>query len=87
MLELNNSCATLTEYNTAQKYSIVNTIHYTYSQHNITDKEHNTTQNTCRAECASSSANTIYDLYGTSAGSSTNKMHDLQHITHEDTMH
>ena len=55
-----------------------------HSQHNTTDKEYNTTQNICGAECTSSSANTIYKLR---AGSSTNKMHDLQHITHEDTKH
>ena len=66
MLDLNNSCATLMEYNTAQKkqYSKHNS-QYIHSQHNTTDKEHNTTQNICRAECTSSSANTIYNLHGT----------------------
>ena len=66
MLDLNNSCATLMEYNMAQKiqYSKHNS-QYIHSQHNTTDKVHNTTQNTCRAECTSSSANTIYDLHGT----------------------
>ena len=66
MLDLNNSSATLTEYNTAQKieYSKHN-LQYIHSQHNTTDKEHNTTQNICRAECTSSSANTNYDLHGT----------------------
>ena len=61
MLDLNNSCAILTECNTVQKiqYSKHNS-QYIHSQHNKTDKEHNTTQNTQRAECTSSSANTIY---------------------------
>ena len=45
MLDLNNSCATLTEYNTAQKiqYSKHNS-QYIQSQHNTTDKKHNRTQ-------------------------------------------
>ena len=66
MLDLNNSCATLTEYNMAQKlqHSKHNS-QYIRSQHNTTDKEHNTTQNICGAKYTSSSANTIYDLYGT----------------------
>ena len=65
MLDLNNSCATLTEYNTAQKiqYSKHNS-QYKQSQHNTTDKKHNRTQ-TYGAECTSSSANTIYNLHGT----------------------
>ena len=66
MLDLNNSCTTLTEYNIAQKiqYSKHNS-QYIHIQHNTTDNEHNTTQNTCRAEYTSSSANIIYDLHGT----------------------
>ena len=45
MLDLNNSCATVMEYNTAQKiqYSKHNS-QYKHSQHNATDKEHNATQ-------------------------------------------
>ena len=51
MLDLNNSCAALTEYNTAQKiqYNKHNS-QYIHRQHNTTDKEHNTTQNICGAE-------------------------------------
>ena len=66
MLDFNNSCTTLTECNIAQKiqYSKSNS-QYIHSQHNTTVKEHNTTQNICRAECTSSSANTIYNLHGT----------------------
>ena len=88
MLDLNNSCATLTEYNTAQKiqYSKHNS-QYIHSQHNTTDKEHNTTQNIwgLNALAVVQILSTTY--MAQCAGSSTNKMHDSQHITHEDTMH
>ena len=64
MLDLNNSCTALMVYNTSQKiqHSKYNS-QYIHRQHNTTDEEHNTTQDTCRAECTSSSANTIYDLH------------------------
>ena len=60
MLDFNNSCATLMEYNTAQKiqYSKHNS-QYIHSHQNTTDKEHNTAQNIYGAECTSSSANTL----------------------------
>ena len=48
MLDLNNSCTTLTEYNTAQKiwYSKHNSPYIViHSQHNTTDKVRNATQN------------------------------------------
>ena len=65
MLDLNNSCAILKEYNTEQKiHCSKHNSQYIHNQHNTTDKEHNTTQTICRAECTSSSANTIYDLHG-----------------------
>ena len=77
------------EYNTAQKTQhSINTIHNTYTvniiqqtKSTIQHKTHaglnalavvQTQSTTCTAQCA---------------GSSTNKMHNLQHITHEDTMH
>ena len=66
MLDLNNSCTTLMEYNMAQKiyYSKHNSQYLViHSQHNTTDKEHNTTQNISRAECTSSSADG-QDHYG-----------------------
>ena len=44
MPDLNNSCATLTVYNTSQKiqHSKYNS-QYIHRQHNTTDKEHNIT--------------------------------------------
>ena len=48
MLDLNNSCTTLTEHNTAQKiwYSKHNSPYIVIqNQHNATDKKHNATQN------------------------------------------
>ena len=66
MLDLNNSCATMTEYNIAQKIQYSkHSSQYIHSQHNTTDKEHNTTQNTCKAECTSSSVNAIYNIHRT----------------------
>ena len=48
MPDLNNSCTTLTVYNTAQKiqYSKHNS-QYIHREHNTTDEEHDATQNTC----------------------------------------
>ena len=87
MPHLNNSCTTLTAYNmhTAQKlqYSKHNS-QYVYRQYYTTDKEHNTTQNTCRAECTSSIVHARSMTY--MARCTSNKICDLQHIIHEVTM-
>ena len=91
MLDLNNSCTTSMVCSTAQKiqYSKHN-LQYIHSQHNTTDKEHYTTQNTCthaglNALAVVQTQSTTYMAQCT--GSSTNKLCDLQHITHKDTMH
>ena len=88
MLDLNNCCSTLTEYTTAQKYSIVNTIHNTYTV-NIIQQTKNTIQHKTyaglNALAVVQTPSTTYMAQCT--GSSTNKMRDLQHITHEYTMH
>ena len=77
------------EYNTAQKIQYNNhNSQYIHSQHNTTDKEDNTTQNTCRALNPLAVVQTQSTTYTAQcAGSSTNKLHDLHHITREDTMH
>ena len=88
MLDLNNSCATLMEHNTAQK--IQHSKHdsqYIHSQHNTTDKEHHTTQNTCRLNALAEVQTQSMTYTAQCTSSSTNKMHDLEHITHEDIMH
>ena len=87
MLDLNNSCATLTEYNVVQKikYSKHNS-QYIHSQHSTTDKEHNTTQNICGAECTNSIAKHYLQLTWHNVLAVVQiKMHGLEHITHEDT--
>ena len=58
-----------------------------HSQHNTTDKEHNTTHNICRLNALAVVQTPSTTYMAQCAGSSTNKMHDLQHIAHEDTMH
>ena len=64
MPDLNNACTILTVYNTAQKIQCSkHNSQYIYRQHKTTDEEHNTTQNTCKAECTMGSANTIYKLH------------------------
>ena len=58
--DLNISCTTLMVYNMSQKIQhSKNNSQYIHRQHNTTDEEHNTTQDICRAEYTSSSANTI----------------------------
>ena len=65
---------------------------YTYGKHNTIHEKHNTTKNYAglihTAEYTGNSANTIHDLYSTLCWQqrSVNKMHELQHITHENTI-
>ena len=58
-----------------------------HSQHNTTDKEHNThkTYVGLNALAVVQTLSTTYIAQCT--GNITNKMHDLQYITHEDTMY
>ena len=81
MLDLKNSCASLTEYNMVQKiqYSKHNS-QYTHTQHNTTDKEHNTTQNIRRVNALAVLQTQSMTYMAQCAGSSTNQMRDLQHI-------
>ena len=66
------------------RYSKQNS-HYIHGQHNTTDKEHNATHAGLNALAVVQTQSTTYTAQ--CAGNSTNKMHDLQHITHKDTMH
>ena len=70
------------------EYSTVNTIHNTYTV-NIMQQIKNTIQHKTHAGL---NAVAVLQTQSTTytaqcAGSGTNKMRDLQHITHEDTMH
>ena len=58
-----------------------------HSQHNTTDKEHNTTQTYAGLNALAVVQTPSTTYMAQCASSSTNEMHDLQHITHEDTMH
>ena len=84
MPDLNNSCTTLMVYNTAQKYSTVNTIHTTDTD-NIIQQTKNTIQYKTHVGLNSlavmQTRSTTYTAQCTS-----NIMCDLQHITHEGTM-
>ena len=57
------------------------------SQHNTTDKKHNTTQKYAGLNTLAVVQTPPTTYMAQCAGSSTNKLHDLQHITREDTMH
>ena len=58
-----------------------------HSQHNTTDKEHHTTQTYAGLNALAVVQTPSTTYMAQCAGSSTNKMHDLQHITDETTMH
>ena len=70
-----------------RKYSTVNTIHNTYTV-KIVQQTKNTIQHITHAGLDALAVVQTQSMTYTAecAGSSTNKMRDLQHITHEDIM-
>ena len=77
-------------YNTIQKIQCSkHNSQYIHRQHNTTDEEHNTTQNTCRAECTIVVVQVRSMTYTAQYAGSIVQIKcvdDLQHITHEGTM-
>ena len=84
-----NTINTMQTQNNTTQYNKHNT-GYTYGKHNTIDEKYNTTKNYAglihTAEYTGNSTNPIQDFTLCWQLYSVNKMHELQHITHKNTI-